>query len=153
MIKYMVSLSICRIASWVGASPWWGSPHLTHHYLLLEKANILSLHIIVSVSVFSSNRNIHFGVMWTPTSGVRALWLQWKNSHGLQKSSVEKGTAWPISEWERAPTLAGQAFIAFLGTLHGGWSWFTMHRFSTGDYLLRTTKDRILLITSKRRML
>ena len=28
-----------------------------------------------------------------------------------------------------------------------------MHRFTTGDYLLRTTKDRILLITSKRRML
>ena len=28
-----------------------------------------------------------------------------------------------------------------------------MHRFTTGDYLLRTTKDRILLITSNRRML
>ena len=28
-----------------------------------------------------------------------------------------------------------------------------MHRFTTGDYLLRRTKDRILLITSKRRML
>ena len=28
-----------------------------------------------------------------------------------------------------------------------------MHRFTTGDYLLRTTKDRILLITSKTRML
>ena len=28
-----------------------------------------------------------------------------------------------------------------------------MHRFTTGDYLLRTTKDRMLLITSKRRML
>ena len=49
--------------------------------------------------------------------------------------------------------LPGQAFIAFLGTLHGGWSSFTMHRFTTGDYLLRTTKDRILLITSKTRML
>ena len=47
----------------------------------------------------------------------------------------------------------GQAFIAFLGTLHWGWSSFTMHRFTTGDYLLRTTKDRILLITSKTRML
>ena len=42
----------------------------------------------------------------------------------------------------------GQAFIVFLGTVHGGWSSFTMHRFTTGDYLLRTTKDRILLITS-----
>ena len=28
-----------------------------------------------------------------------------------------------------------------------------MHRFTVGDYLLQTTKDRILLITSKRWML
>ena len=56
-------------------------------------------------------------------------------------------------ERERADPLPGQAFIVFLGTLHLGWSSFTMHMFTTGDYLLRTTKDRILLITSKRRML
>ena len=49
--------------------------------------------------------------------------------------------------------LPGQAFIAFLGTLHGGCSSFTMHRFTVGDYLLQTTKERMLLITSKRRML
>ena len=80
-----------------------------------------------------------------------------------KKSCGEKGTAWPLSKWERgregqrdpdrAWPLSGQAFIAFLGTLHQGWSSFTMHRFTTGDYLLQTTKDRILLITSKRRML
>ena len=57
----------------------------------------------------------------------------------------------PRERESRSPP--GQAFIAFLGTLHGGWSSFTMHGFTTGDYLLRTTKDRILLITSKRRML
>ena len=28
-----------------------------------------------------------------------------------------------------------------------------MHGFTVGDYLLQTTKDRMLLITSKRRML
>ena len=28
-----------------------------------------------------------------------------------------------------------------------------MHRFTIGDYLLQTTKDRMLVITSKRRML
>ena len=49
--------------------------------------------------------------------------------------------------------LPGQAFIAFPGISHGGWSSFTMHRCITGDDLLRTTKDRTLLITSKRRML
>ena len=61
-----------------------------------------------------------------------------------------------MREGERAresQPLPGQAFIAFLGTLHGGWSSFTMHRFTTGDYLLRRTKDWTLLITSKRRML
>ena len=65
-----------------------------------------------------------------------------------------KGTAWPLSKWERGPqTQPGQAFIAFLGTLHWGWSSFTMHRFTVGDYLLQITKERMLLITSKRRML
>ena len=49
--------------------------------------------------------------------------------------------------------LPRQAFIAFLGTLHRGWSSFTMHSFTVGDYLLQTTKDRMLLIPSKRRML
>ena len=43
---------------------------------------------------------------------------------------------------ERAPEresqpLPGQAFIAFLGTLQGGWSSFTIHRFTVGDYLLK----------------
>ena len=33
------------------------------------------------------------------------------------------------------------------------WSSFTMHRFALGDYLLQITKERMLLITSKRRML
>ena len=50
-------------------------------------------------------------------------------------------------------SLPGQAFIAFLGTLHRGWSSFTMDRLAVGDYLLQTTKERMLLITSKRRML
>ena len=49
--------------------------------------------------------------------------------------------------------LPGQAFTAFLGTLHRRWSSFTLHRFTISDYLLQTTKDRMLLITSKRRML
>ena len=54
---------------------------------------------------------------------------------------------------ERADPHLDRLLLFFLGTLHGGWSSFTMHRFITGDYLLRTTKDRILLITPKTRML
>ena len=54
---------------------------------------------------------------------------------------------------ERADPHLDRLLLFFLGTLHGGWSSFTMHRFITGDYLLRTTKDRILPIISKTRML
>ena len=80
--------------------------------------------------------------------------------HTDYRNPVEKkgwhGHSLSEREGERAresQPLPGQAFIAFLGTLHGGWSSFTMHRFAVGDYLLQTTKDRVLLITSKRRML
>ena len=62
-----------------------------------------------------------------------------------------KGTAWPLFKWERGPRPPpGQAFIVFLGTLHQGWSSFTMHRFALGGYLLQTTKERMLLKTSKK---
>ena len=44
----------------------------------------------------------------------------------------------------------GQAFIVFLGTLHQGWSSFTVHRFVLGGYLLQTTKERTLINTSKK---
>ena len=104
-------------------------------------------------------RTTMWEVMWTLAHGISVLWLQWTNSHGLQKSCGEKVMAWPLSKWERgregqrARPLPGQAFIAFLGTLHQGWSSFTTHRFTVGDYLLQTTKERMLLVTSKRTML
>ena len=42
-----------------------------------------------------------------------------------------------VREPKRAWLLPGQAFIAFLGTLHWRWSSFTMHKFAVGDYLYR----------------
>ena len=79
-----------------------------------------------------------------PACEVRVLWLRWTNSQGLQKSCGGKGTAWPLSKWERGPwPLPGQAFTAFLGTLYQGWSSFTMYRFTVGDYLLQITKERM----------
>ena len=53
----------------------------------------------------------------------------------------------PLFKSERGPwrPQPGQAFIVFLGTVHQGWSSFTMHRFVLGGYLLQTTKERILL--------
>ena len=66
----------------------------------------------------------------------------------------KRGCVAALQARERAPDPPpGQAFIVFLHTLHRGGSSFTMHRFTTGDYLLRRTKDRTLLISSKRRML
>ena len=81
------------------------------------------------------------------------LWWQYTNTQGLQKSCWEKGAGWPLSKLERALRSQPKQAFVFLGTLHQEWSSFPMHRFTTGDYLLRTTKDRTLLITSKRRML
>ena len=52
---------------------------------------------------------------------------------------------------ERGPRpLPGQVFIAFPGTLQGGWSSFTMHQFTLSGYILQITKERMLLITSKK---
>ena len=54
---------------------------------------------------------------------------------------------------ERADPCLDRLLLLFWAHYIGGWSSFTMHRFTVGDYLLQTTKDRILLITSKKRML
>ena len=57
----------------------------------------------------------------------------------------------PLSVKERVipvPCL-DRLFIAFLDTLHGGLSSFTMHRFALGGCLLQKIKARMLLITSK----
>ena len=70
----------------------------------------------------------------------------------MNKFTVEKKGWHGHSLSERGPPpLPGQAFIASLGTLHQGWSSFTIHRFALGDYLLQITKERKLLITSKKK--
>ena len=71
------------------------------------------------------------------------------HGHSLSEREDKRARESP----RESPTLPGQYFIAFMGTLHQGWSSFTVHRFTVGDYLLQTTKERMLLITSKRRML
>ena len=74
--------------------------------------------------------------------------------HTDHRSPVERKGLQRHSLSERASqSLPGQAFIAFLGTLPPGWSSVIMHRFVLGDYLLQVTKERMLLITSKKRML
>ena len=78
------------------------------------------------------------------------LWLQYSNTHRLQKSCGGKGAAWPLCQEESTRPLPWQAFIAFLGPLHQRWSSFIMHRFVLGGYLLQTTKDMMSLNTSKK---
>ena len=56
-----------------------------------------------------------------------------------------------LSQREGPETPPGQAFIVFLGTLHQGWSSFTVQRFVLCGYLLQKTKERMLLITSKKK--
>ena len=42
------------------------------------------------------------------------MWLQYTNTHGLQKSCGEKGAAWPLSKLERGPlTPAWTGFYCF----------------------------------------
>ena len=73
-----------------------------------------------------------------------------KGQHGHSRSEREREGQREPKKDSRPPP--GQAFIAFLGTLYRGWSSLTVHRFTVGDYLLQITKERMLLITSKRRM-
>ena len=78
---------------------------------------------------------------------IRVLWLQWTNSHGLQKSCGKKGTAGPLSHEKSAPTLALTGFYFFSGhiTLRMVLVYYAQVRF--GGYLLQKTKERVLLIT------
>ena len=72
------------------------------------------------------------------------------NTHGPPSPVKEKGrTVRPLSQEKSAPPLPWQAFIVILGTLHQGWSSFTMHGFVLGGYLLQT-KERMSLNTSKK---
>ena len=53
--------------------------------------------------------------MQIPACGIRVLWQQWTNSHRLQKSCGEKGTAQPLSQGKSMQTLAWTGFYCFSG--------------------------------------
>ena len=93
-------------------------------------------------------------VFFDEDTGLQCPWhCGWDeiNSHGLLSPVEEKGQ-YSHSLKGRVPRpLPWQAFISFLGTLHWGWSSFTVHRFNLGGYILQKTKERMLLITSKKK--
>ena len=84
------------------------------------------------------------------------LWRQYTNTHRLHKSYGEKGDAWPLYKLERGPLDPRLDRLLLFFWAH--YMEDDPHLLCTGspqviDYLLKTTKDRTLLITSKRRML
>ena len=78
-------------------------------------------------------------LMWILAYEIPVLWLQWTSSHGLPSPVEEKGLH---GHSLKGRALPWQTFIAFLGILHWGWSSFRW---------LQKTKERVLLITSKRK--
>ena len=104
-----------------------------------------------------------FTYMWNLKSKINVTWIlaggilccgSDRQTHTDYRNPVEKKGlhSLSLSEREGPPSRLppGQAFTVFLGTLHQGWSSFTMHRFVLGGYLLQTTKERMLLNTSKK---
>ena len=78
----------------------------------------------------------------------RTTEILWRKRDGMATLSEREG-----ERARESPTPAWTGFYCFSGHIIWGWSSFTMHRFTVGDYFLQTTKERMLLITSKRRML
>ena len=89
-------------------------------------------------------------VMRIPAQGIRVLWQQWTNSHGLQKSCGEKAMAQPLSQGESATTLALTGFYWLSNSIHQRWFSFIILRFALGNYFLQIATERMLLITSYR---
>ena len=82
------------------------------------------------------------------------LWLQYENSHRLQKSCGEKGAAWPLSNLERGPlTSTWTGFYCFSGHITSRMILIYHAQVHHRWLPFKDDKDRTLLITSKRRML
>ena len=81
----------------------------------------------------------------------RTTEILWRKKDGMATLQVREGERARESPGEPYPCL--YRLLLLFWVLHQGWSSFTMRRFDVGDYLLQTTKERMLLITSKRKML
>ena len=126
-------------------------------FLLMSPSIVFSLRFTVSGSNVSSICSTAESWMYTYSDADPSpRWDPWAVAAmdrftRTSESCGGKGMAQPLSREESAWTLALTGFIAFLGTLHWGWSSLTMHRFALGGYLLQKTKERMLLISSKRK--
>ena len=81
----------------------------------------------------------------------RTTEILWRKRDCMAALQVREGERARESPRERADPCLDRLVLLFWALYIQ--SSFTMHSFTVGDYLLQTTKDRKLLITSKRRML
>ena len=86
---------------------------------------------------------------WPAGSCVVAAIDKYTNTHGLQKSCGEKRTAWPLSQEDSTSTLALTGFYCFSG--HITLRMVLIYYAQVGFRQLQKTKERMLLITSKRK--
>ena len=82
----------------------------------------------------------------------RTTEILWRKRDSMATLKVIEGERARESPRERVLTPAWTVFYCFSGNITSRMVLITMHRFTVGDYLLQTTKERMLLITSKRRI-
>ena len=90
-------------------------------------------------------------LMWSPACSVRGVVAETRQIHMDYQVLWRERTAQPLSQGESAPTLATTGFYFFSWHITMRMVLITMHRFVLGGYLLQKTKERMLLITSKRK--
>ena len=88
--------------------------------------------------------------MWTLARSIHGVVDETKQIHTDYESCGERGTAWPLSQGERATTLALTDFYWLSDSIHQRRFSLIILRFALGDYFLQITKERMLLITSYR---
>ena len=138
-VSHLLTWEYCTKLASPGINPTWSWCMTFLMYCWIWFANIL-------LRIFASMFDVVTGLQCLQQCG----WDE-TNSHGLPSLVEVKGWHGHSLKGRAPRPLPWQAFIAFLGTLHWGWSSFTMHRFTLGGYLLQKTKERVLLITSKRK--
>ena len=92
----------------------------------------------------------HSVLMQTPVCSVRGLVAEMRKFTQTTKSCGRKGTARPLSQGESTLTLALAGFYCFSGHITLRMVLIYYAQFALGGYLLQKTKERMLLITSKR---
>ena len=82
---------------------------------------------------------------------VHSVVAETRQIHTNYESCGGKGMAWPLSQGESAPTLALTGFYCFSGHITLRMVFIYYAQVHLGGYILLTTKERMLLLTSKKK--